>query len=339
MTSNFYDEWLEYWDIAEGERAASRLALHDDERDWLTTRQDHRAALLIDRRVGFRTWGMTTMIAEVPKGGMTGRHKHGEEVIYFLEGRGLLMVNDVLYEVSEGDVAAIPFSATHQLFNVSDGVLSYLSVLSPELEHFAGVHKTEQLQERGFYSELPAWEAATSDLLPSGKRIVLRGVDAPPMVEAGQSDPRDEFPEFDADNPLVLGTFDGGMERLTRIHKSQVWNFMRMNSNMNEFEVFEQEITGILEDAPHTGGGKHAHMEAHLYVLQGEGYSVVDEVKVPWYAGSAVFIPGPQSVHQHFNTGDSPARMLRIVSGFRYFLEKPAQAEWPYLYLEAKANV
>jgi hypothetical protein len=80
----------------------------------------------------------------------------------------------------------------------------------------------------------------------------------------------------------------------------------------------------MLMDAPRSYGGRHAHMEAIIYVISGEGYTEMDGEHVPWRAGSTYHISGPQVPHQHFNTGTEPSVLLRIASGIRYFFEKVA---------------
>lgn len=108
---------------------------------------------------------------------------------------------------------------------------------------------------------------------------------------------------------------------------------MYIGKDLNGFAANSQEISGTLTDPPHEYGGLHAHMEAHIYVLEGEGYSTIDGVDIPWRKGSALHIQGPQTPHRHVNTSDLPSKMLRIAPGIRYFFERFAKDEFPYLYL------
>lgn len=56
---------------------------------------------------------------------------------------------------------------------------------------------------------------------------------------------------------------------------------------------------------------KHRHTyETLLFVLEGKGYSLIEDEKVEWEAGDALYIP-PWSWHQHYNTEtDKPVRYL-----------------------------
>ena len=64
--ATYYDEWLGMWDKADAERDAARRNIHEEELDWVETVQDHRSALVLSPETGFRTWGSTTMVAEIP---------------------------------------------------------------------------------------------------------------------------------------------------------------------------------------------------------------------------------------------------------------------------------
>jgi len=52
---------------------------------------------------------------------------------------------------------------------------------------------------------------------------------------------------------------------------------------------------------PDGSTGKHRHnYETLIYVIQGHGFTQIDDTKVEWSAGDAVYIP-VWSWHQHFN--------------------------------------
>lgn len=74
--------------------------------------------------------------------------------------------------------------------------------------------------------------------------------------------------------------------------------------------IFVQEIP----PGSRSGKQKHPGGLCH-YILEGEGYTVVDGQKHEWEAGDAVVFPvKPQGItYQHFNS--SPARPVRFVAG------------------------
>lgn len=332
---NFYDAWLSYWEVAEQGRAAARKSIHADELEWVQTRQDHKVALMISPETGFRTWGSTTMISEIPAGAHTGKHKHGEEAIFVLEGTGFTVVDGVRYKWAEASLIAIPFGAVHQHFNTGVVRARLVSVLTVHLEHFAGLHRTVQVEDRGFTTDLPDLPVSADGNTPDGsERIVLRGEEATVVLPDGTSIVPANMPDFDPTKPWVLENGINDMREIPAgFHKSKIVRYMKAGQDLNNFALKTVEISGLLTDAPHDYGGLHAHMEAHLYVISGTGYTLVDDEKVRWRPGSALQIPGPQTKHRHVNESDEPATMIRIAFGFRYFWETAAKREFPYIYL------
>ncbi|MEK5521661.1 cupin domain-containing protein [Heyndrickxia sp. FSL W8-0423] len=57
----------------------------------------------------------------VPPGSTIGRHRHqeNEEVYFVIEGKGQMIINNVNYEVSTGDVIINPLYGEHELKNDS----------------------------------------------------------------------------------------------------------------------------------------------------------------------------------------------------------------------------
>jgi mannose-6-phosphate isomerase-like protein (cupin superfamily) len=330
------------WDRAEQERAAARRSIHEEELEWAETVQDNRAALLVSPETGFRTWGTTSMIAELPQGAHSGAHKHGEEAIFILEGTGYSVVDDVAYDWKKHSALLVPFGALHQHFNTGDGTVRYLSVLAPHLEHFVGLHRTIQVEPCGMTTVEPDVPHSADGMNPDGiNRVVLHRENA--IVKGGEEGVAEalssRLPEFDPQHPLVVGDVDGMHSLPLGIHKSEILQYMRINKEINDFRPREVEISGLLTDGPHEYGGMHAHMEAHLYIVSGSGYSVVDDEKVPWKAGTCFQVPGPQTPHRHVNESDTPATMVRMAFGIRYFFEQVAKREFPYLYLSPRQSV
>lgn len=59
------------------------------------------------------------------------------------------------------------------------------------------------------------------------------------------------------------------------------------------------------EIAPGGQGSGHRHLnEAIIYILEGRGYSIIDDKKIEWKTGDTICIP-PNSWHQHFNASET----------------------------------
>jgi gentisate 1,2-dioxygenase len=64
---------------------------------------------------------------------------------------------------------------------------------------------------------------------------------------------------------------------------------------------------------PSSNDRKHRHSyETIIFVLEGRGYSIVEEERVEWEAGDAIHIP-PLACHQHFNS--DPDKEVKFLSG------------------------
>ena len=331
-SSGFYDEWLGLWDKNEAEKKKSRKAIQPEELEWVKTRQDAKAAVLVSPQTGFRTSGTVTMLAEIPPGWHTGKHSHGEEAVYIIEGDGgFSVVNNQRFDWEKGSCLRIPFGAVHQHFNTGGRPVIYFSLMAPYLESLALVAKFEQFEDCGITTTLPT--NAVNQSRPNhddkGRRIVLRAKDAP--VTLGGEDLTGPKTKFAESYPVEMRSGDKEKGHHARsIHL--------MDSSI-DFTSDEVELTNVNCEAPGTHSGKHAHMEAILYVLQGEGYTVIDDEKVPWKTGTCLHIAGPQTVHQHFNTGTVESQHLRAHSGIRArFFQPIAKEKFPYLYFETRGK-
>ena len=262
-----------------------------------------------------------------------------------LEGSGFSVIDGVRYDWRKHSSLLVPFGSVHQHFNTGDTPVRYLSALAVHLEHWLGLHRTSQVEEKGFNTVLPDVPISSDGMHPDGSgRVALYVEDAiiregPEGADVPVAMP-DNLPDFDPEHPLVLGsTFDMLDAIPGGVHKSKVVNFMRIGKAFNDFHPKEVEISGLLTDPPHEHGGMHAHMEAHLYVIEGFGHTEINGEDVAWKPGTGFQVPGPQTPHRHVNEADTPATMVRIAFGVRYFIEQAARREFPYLYLSPRQGV
>ena len=71
-------------------------------------------------------------------------------------------------------------------------------------------------------------------------------------------------------------------------------------------------VSLLNEIPPRWHTGRHVHAEAMIYVLEGNGYSVIEGRRYDWEAGDLLHVQGPHTDCQHFNIQDTPVRYLRI---------------------------
>lgn len=293
--------------------------IYPEELKWAKNRQDYKAALLVAPETGFKTLGGVTMQAEIPTGWKTGRHSHGEEAMYIIKGKGFSVVGGRRYDWADGSCIRIPYGVEHQHFNGGSQPVTYYSALCPHLEEYCGVAKFEHLEDCGEFSKEPSVALSTDGHDSQGRRIVMRSEEA----EVGhQGEERERVKDrFSDTHPHQM-------------HKVQHGKIVKLMGGYPDFVGDEVEITDVFHDKPHTASEKHAHMEAMLYILQGTGYSVIDEEKIPWRPGTVMHVQGPQTVHQHFNTGDVESQQLRTHFVIRKFFQPIVKDLFPYLYFE-----
>ena len=288
--TNFYDAWL-----AQSERLeqivleAPRVARGRD-LDWVQTRQDARAALMIAPETGFPTGGSLLMKAEIPVGWHTGAHLHGEEAIYVESGSGFLMLDEQRYDFRPGTIFHIPHRSPHRLFNTGDELVVYLSGLAWPLEAAIHMGHFEQLEDAG-----------PNDL------SVLAGV--PP--EASQYWPTDG---------RRISMRPEQFELSGETKHGATYFLMGRSGSQHGFKATAVAVSSIFVELPRSKSHSHAHPEAYLYALQGRGYSEIDGQQYVWEQGDAVHVPPGMMHHQHFNPSDEETRELRFEFGIRYWV-------------------
>jgi mannose-6-phosphate isomerase-like protein (cupin superfamily) len=317
--STYYDNWLGFYEKGVQERKNAKKVIYPEELNWVRTRQDAKSALLVAPENGFKTVGGVTMIGEIPPGWKTGKHSHGEEAMYILEGNGFSIIDDQKFTWETGTCIRVPFGAVHQHFNAGEKPAKYYSAVAPHFEYYCNVAKIEQFEDCGPYNEQPPFTKEGTDYSEPGVRLVLHQKDA-------------YKPKRGEDHPHHQSAFtESHPEQMKKVHHSQIIRMMGINE---EFRGEEVEITDVFVDRAHNATEKHAHMEAILYILQGEGYSIIDGEKIPWKQGTALHVQGPQTVHQHFVTSDVEGHELRTHFGIRKFVQPIAKKTFPYLFFE-----
>ncbi len=326
--ATFYDKWLGFWDDEQAERAAARTCLQEEDQEWVRTKQDFKASLLCGRENGFITAG-AVMLAVIPPSWNTGKHSHGEEAIYIVQGKGCTVMDGHRYDWDAGSCLFMPYGSAHQHFNSGEEEVRYLSITAIATERFAGLAKMEQFEEAGetYLNKTDGIPMAPSDIHPEFGRIVLKAKDAP--VSSGSEQVAalgSRTDEFHMTLPKEMRTGTAG-------HRAR--SIELMAAPENKFKAREIQITHVLCDEPGGHSGKHSHMEAVLYVLQGEGYSIIDGQRLEWKKGTTLHVQGPQTVHQHYNTGKIESQQIRIHYGLRSnFYQGIAKSVFPYRYYQ-----
>lgn len=287
--ANFYDAWL-----AESERMeffvdeAPRVA-HGKDLQWVATRQDARAALMIAPETGFPTGGSLMLKAEIPVGWHTGRHLHGEEAIFVETGDGYLLLGEERFDFHAGTVIHIPFRVEHQLVNTGTEPVVYIAGLAWPLEQATYMGRMVQISDAGPNdpAEIAAAPAEASQYwAKDGRRITMHE------------------PQYELSNETKHGA---------------TYFLMGRNGNKNGFRATGTAVSSMFVELPRSKSHSHAHPEAYLYALKGRGYSEIGGKNYTWEQGDAVHVPPGMMHHQHFNPTDEETRELRFEFGVRYW--------------------
>ena len=338
-------DFTEVWRAASERNAAaverSPIVARGRDLSWIETPNEHRLGMLIGEQVGFPTNGTNLCKVIVPAGTHTGRHRHGEEALHVLRGRGAALIGGRRYDIRPGTTLHVPYLDDHQLVNLGDEELEVVTASTIDLDLFIRLGRYEQLEPKGdnstsFLAALPD-EDGQFDALE--RRIALHFEDAPNETErrARSGKHGDGHGHGHHAAPAAAADHDRGTRAVThragRLIKSEhphrhgaIYDLMgggeSKHEHRNGFTSITVAMTQIFEEVPHTSSHDHTHTEAVLYVLEGVGYSEIDGVHYDWEAGDAVQIPPKMTRHEHFNPSDGRTRTLRIEYGIRYFYEQ-----------------
>jgi quercetin dioxygenase-like cupin family protein len=306
----FYDAWLATGDRIEEEFHCSPMIAHDRELPWVRTRQDARVKLMVSNELGYPTMGGSVMKAEIPVGWHTGRHVHGEESIHILKGQGFSLINGQRFNWKEGSTIQIPYRAEHQHFNSGDEPAIYLSGMAFNLEAFVKLARLVQLEDCGPNDPavLASFPPEKSQYLEDGPRAVIH------LEQAGAD--QSYHPQ-------------GNLAAVQGQHAVALYLVVPKNG----FEATSVAVTSIFEEPPFHHSGRHSHLEAVIYVLEGEGYSEVKGRDERWEAGDILHVPPAMWEHEHYNDSPLPYRQLRIQFGIRYWFTDI----WPAGYTAQRA--
>ncbi|MGE0652710.1 MAG: cupin domain-containing protein [Alphaproteobacteria bacterium] len=237
-------------------------------------------------------------VAEVPGGGKTTPMRHlYEELVYILQGSGATRISNEqgashTFEWQAGSLFAIPMNTTFQHFNTSGTAPArYVAVISAPV---------------------------VMNLFHNAEFVFNTPFDFTDRYNGEQA--------FDGDGELWLnrrGTFK--IWETNFVPNADTFQlYKRGNRGAGGsylcFELAHNTMVAHISEFP-VGTYKKAHRHgpgANVIILGGKGFTLLwedgkwdERVKVDWKPGSIV-VPPSQWFHQHFNSGNEPARYLAL---------------------------
>jgi len=297
----FYDEWLNTRNEIVDELQLSPVIARCDDIPWVSTPQDVKTKLMIGSQLGFATMGSNLLKSEIPVGWHTGMHRHGEESMYILEGEGFSIIEGQYFDWHKHSTIQIPFNAAHQHFNTGDVPAMYISAMAWDLERFVKVARLEQIETCGPNDNamIAAIPKSNEQFYPSGARAVLHIEDAPVNIALDQ-DPQGNIEANQNQHDIV----------------------QHLAVPVNGFQTRSVAVTHQFVEPPYSQSGRHKHLEAVVFAVEGEGYTELNGKKITWKGGDALFVPPAMWEHQHMNDTPNPVKELRIAFGIREWVTK-----------------
>jgi len=233
-------------------------------------------------------------------------------VIHVLQGRGHSIIDGVRHDWAPGDFISVPMFSWHRHLNTGNEDFIYLAATTGPLSLSLGLAVYEDERYPDYWVFGHKSESAMKSLIPGADDSTRISTQA-----AATTVPLNPTDALYREQLL----FSGGEEKRRRASRVAV------NSAGVEFEKtpmgrvryvidpktgFLMRVLGTLlaEISPGKRSGAHRHMYEEVnYVISGNGYSLIEDRRYDWSEGDVLCIP-VFSWHQHFNTGDSPARFL-----------------------------
>jgi mannose-6-phosphate isomerase-like protein (cupin superfamily) len=291
----FYDDWLTAGTETTAALGTSPLVARDRDIPWVSTPQDVKVKLMVGNELGFATMGSNVLKAEIPVGWHTGKHRHGEESMHILDGEGFSIIAGQRFDWHKGSTIQIPYFAEHQHFNTGSVPALYISGMVFDLERFVRLARLEQLETCGPNgSDVDgAVPPEQSQYYPNGSRAIIHLEDAP------------------VDDPSYSA--QGNIAAVQNQH-----DFMQyLALPKNGFHAVSVAVTHLWIEPPYHHSGRHKHLEAVVYAVEGEGYTEMEGRVVPWEAGDVLYVPPAMWEHEHTNDNPKPIKQLRIAFGIR----------------------
>jgi gentisate 1,2-dioxygenase len=295
----FYDEWLATGERIQADLRRSGAVARDRDIPWVRTRQDAKVKLMVANELGYATMGSNVLKGDIPAGWHTGKHVHGEESMHILAGEGFSVIDGQRFDWHTGTTIQIPYRAEHQHFNTGSEPAQYISGMVFDLETFVRLAGLVQLEDCGQNDPqvLASFPAQTSEYYPNGQRAIIHLEDAP----------SDASFEPQGNNPAVVNQH----------HFTQ-----NLSVPANGFRETSVNVTHLREEPPYHHSGRHKHLEAVVYAIEGDGYTEMMGEKHVWEAGDVLYVPPAMWEHEHYNDSPRKIRQLRIQFGIRFWFHE-----------------
>jgi mannose-6-phosphate isomerase-like protein (cupin superfamily) len=224
--------------------------------------------------------------------------------MHILEGEGFSIINGQRFNWHKSSTLQIPFWAEHQHFNTGNVPVLILHGMCFDLEAFLRVARIEQIETCGPNdpSRIAAMPEESSQYYPDGSRAIIHLEQAPTNKE--------KLPDGESYNP------QGAIAATKNQHDFS--NYLVVPKN--GFRAVSVAITNRWIEPAFHESGRHKHLEAVVYAIEGQGFTDMQGKRIPWQAGDVLYVPPAMWEHQHINENPSSITQIRIGFNIRQWV-------------------
>ncbi len=257
-----------------------------------------KLGMLVGRPDGIPTRMIDARLMEIPPGGATSTHRHlHDAMIFVLDGRGASTIDGARLEWARWDALHTPSWTWHRHENLdSEAPARLLAITDAPLLAALRLNKIEEIGDADPPDE-PRPPALPVEVVPSaGGSFYEREL---ALADESETE-REAATKLTRFADLTLRVSPRGTRTALLVDGSL--GHKTSGLSMAMFQI-----------PPGKGQAKHRHPgEAILYIVDGRGYSVIEDQRHDWETGDAVLVH-QYCWHQHFNADpDHPAVVIRM---------------------------
>ncbi len=251
-----------------------------------------RVGVLVGDEAAVPTRFIDARIIELAPRSVTSTHRHAHDAVLFVvEGSGESEIGAETYRWGRHDALHTPAHVWHRHRNESDRPARLVAITDAPLVRTLALSRIEDAGDRA-----PAAEEPPARRASSGESAYEREVEAAAAAWEERSSARRHTPFAE----VVLRESPKGSRSALLVDRSL--GYRTTGLSMAMFVI-----------SPGKAQSKHRHPgEAILYIVDGEGHSVIDGRRYEWRTGDAMLV-NHWSWHQHFNASrERPCTVIRM---------------------------
>jgi quercetin dioxygenase-like cupin family protein len=317
---SLYEQTIEHYQRAKERVAKGRVVIREREAPWEQGRQGR-----IQHYIHRNNWpeiaapGWTSFVHDIRR--HSGKHRHqGGIGLFVIEGKGYTVVNERRFDWDKGDLILLPVQAggcVHQHFNEAGTESAKWLSLIPS---WAKEPLAQEIVQREVSPDWKAMQPNADERIPELEEVDEQRQRVRQEQQRGEGSKRTDS--------TLLGSLIEQRDRERRALQTarMVIKGKDIQPEVNQMGIFYwythphmrdigcRTLLVYVQEIPvGSRSGQQLHQGGRLhYVWEGRGHTILDGARHEWQAGDMILLPVKfdGTVHQHFNDGDTPAKLL-----------------------------